>query len=153
MDYAGGYWVRVDPRNFAAHTCEAAAISCVDFRFRVEDQRFLEKHFGTPDFDLFRWPGPARSMILDPRFKDRLVEQIRNVCVNLHQVKWFVVLGHWDCGAYGGSAKFSSPKEEEAAYVRDLAMVRLLLQGALPGVAIEVFYSKLADGKLYYFSC
>lgn len=132
------------------HYCDNAAITCVDFRFRIPDQQFLTSYFGTEDYDLFRWPGPARSTLLDPRFKDRLVERIKQVCIGLHRVKRFVVLLHWDCGAYGGSRSFTTSQAEETAYINDALKVKETLQRECPWVTVEVAYSHHHDGQLTY---
>lgn len=133
------------------HHCDLAVVRCYDFRFRKVDQRFVELFFGTNNFDLTGIPAPAKRLQYDQWLLKTLVADVRNVCVNLHRIKTLVILGHWDCGGYGGSKTFGSPEEEEARYKADLLAAKKLLAAELPGLEIRMFCSKPDNKKLLYF--
>lgn len=134
-----------------AHHCELAVVRCFDFRFREVDQRFVELFFGTKNFDLTSIPAPAKRLQSDRWVFQTLVADVKNVCIALHCIKTLVILGHWDCGGYGGSKTFGSPEEEEVRYKADLLTAKNLLALELPDVEIRIFYSKPDNERLLYF--
>jgi len=133
------------------HKCPLAVIKCVDFRFRVSDQEFVEKELGFEDFDLYSWPGSAKEVIKNNGFKTAFVEKIVSVSRNLHEVEKLLLLWHWDCGGYGGSKNFPSPEKEEEAYKKDLLAVKEILIKELPEeIEIIMAYSKSHPQGLEY---
>ncbi|HRY63235.1 MAG TPA: hypothetical protein P5267_01345 [Patescibacteria group bacterium] len=132
------------------HHCNLAVVRCFDFRFREVDQHFAELFFGTKNFDLTGIPAPAKRLQSDQWVFQTLVADVRNVCVSLHRIKTLVILGHWDCGGYGGSEAFDSPEKEEEKYKADLLVAKKLLTAELPGLEIRIFYSKPDNKKLLY---
>jgi len=149
MKKIGAYEMPLPEMNI--HHCDLAVVRCYDFRFREVDQRFAELFFGTKNFDLTGIPAPAKRLQSDQRVFQTLVADVKNVCIDLHHVKTLVVLGHWDCGGYGGSKAFGNPGKEEARYTADLKAAKKLLAAELPRLKIRIFYSKPSDGKLLYF--
>lgn len=137
--------------NLDKHECPLAVIKCVDFRFRESDQEFIEKGLGFKDFDLYSWPGSAKDVLKNNGFKTDFVDKIVSVSIGLHSIKKLLLLWHWDCGAYGGSKKFSSDDDQEAAYIKDMTTVRDMLAKELPDdLEIIIAYSKSAPQGLEY---
>ncbi len=137
--------------EMGAHHCDLAVVRCYDFRFRQVDQDFIKLFFGTEDFDLITIPAPAKRLQSDQPVFKTLVADVENVCIDLHHVKTLIILGHWDCGGYGGSKAFSSPEKEETRYSADLKVAKKLLAAELPRLKIRIFYSKPDNQKLLYF--
>lgn len=134
-----------------AHECPLAVIRCVDWRFRESDQEYVVKGLGYRHFDLYCWPGSAKEVLKNNGFKTALVEKIISVSRNLHSIKKFLLLWHWDCGGYGGSAAFESAEAEEEQYQRDLRTVRDILAKELPeDLEIIMAYSKAVPEGLKY---
>jgi len=134
------------------HSCELAVIQCIDFRFRQSDQEAIEKGLDIKNFDLIRIPAPAKSLIENEQLSPEIVSIITNVCCGLHKVEKILVLGHWDCGGYGGSSSFSSAKDEEEKYVADLKKAQAVLLETFPRQEIIIGYSREnQEGGLDYF--
>lgn len=137
--------------NLDKHECPLAVIKCVDWRFRTSDQEFVEQGLGFNDFDLYSWPGSAKEVLKNNGFKTSLVDKIVSVSKNLHNVKKFLLLWHWDCGGYGGSKAFESAEEEEQTYIKDITTVRDILTRELPDdIEIIMAYSKIVPQGLEY---
>ncbi|RJQ33641.1 hypothetical protein C4566_03350, partial [Candidatus Parcubacteria bacterium] len=84
-------------------------------------------------------------------FKTSLVDKIISVSRNLHNIKKFLLLWHWDCGGYGGSSAFASAEAEEEQYHKDLRAVRDILAKELPDdLEIIMAYSKATPQGLEY---
>ena len=128
--------------DLAKHHCEMAVIGCVDFRFRKDEQRFVEEILGIQDFDYLKLPGGGKNFTDLAGWRDACISAIRSVCVDLHQVKRILVLNHWDCGAYGFSRSFGSEAEEARRYVRDLTAAAKYLREQFPSLTIDVGYSR-----------
>jgi len=137
--------------DLTAHECPLAVIKCVDFRFREPDQEFVVKGLGYRHFDLYSWPGSAKEVLKNNGFKTSLADKIISVSRNLHNIKKFLLLWHWDCGAYGGSSAFASAEAEEEQYRKDLMAVRDILAKELPDdLEIVMAYSKVVPQGLSY---
>jgi len=133
------------------HHCDLLLIRCFDFRFRVSDQQFVEDALGIKDFDLTCLPAPAKRLLENETQRSLLVADIRRVCQGLHQVKKVLILGHWDCGGYGGSKNFADAEQEETTYIQDLQKIREILKKELSDLEIMVGYSKkVGDNDLEY---
>ncbi len=133
------------------HECPLAVIKCVDFRFRVSDQEFVEKGLGYKNFDLYAWPGSAKDVLKNNGFKMSFIANIVAVSKNLHNIKKLLLLWHWDCGAYGGSKNFNDASLEEQTYIKDLQTVKEMLVKELPNdLEIIMAYSKFVPQGLDY---
>jgi hypothetical protein len=137
--------------NLDKRDCPLAVIKCVDFRFRESDQEFIAKGLGFKDFDLYAWPGSAKDVLKNNGFKTDFIDKLASVSKNLHGIKKLLLLWQWDCGAYGGSKKFSSPEAEEEQYKKDLQTVKDILAKELPDdLEIIMAYSRVVPQGLEY---
>lgn len=119
------------------HNCENALVQCIDFRFREATERFATKLFGTPDFDLYSWPGSAKK-IADDAVREILLGQI-SVTADLHNAKKLVFVSHTDCGAYGGKDAFESADAEREKLTNDLRKAREIINGSFPSIEVELY--------------
>ncbi|MBU1164312.1 hypothetical protein KKA15_01985 [Patescibacteria group bacterium] len=124
------------------HSCKAAAIMCVDFRFWKETSNFFQDDLELKDFDLWTAPGAAKS-ILDETFFGIIKKKIKAVSVGLHQIKKIVLVNHADCGAYGGRDAFSSTEVEKNSHKQDLMQAKKKLQAEFPDLEIVIAYADL----------
>jgi carbonic anhydrase len=96
------------------HFCEAVVLTCIDFRFWKETVEFVELELGIRNFDFPSLPGSAKA-INESNGEDLAISCI-SVPVDLHHVQKIVIVNHQDCGAYGGSKKFSGDDEAEQKF-------------------------------------
>lgn len=129
-----------------AESCELVVWRCIDFRFRRGDQQAVERGLEIGDFDLSGWPAPAKVFLTDGALRQEALQKIQVVCQELHGVKKLLILGHWDCGGYGGSREFASVDHEEVHYQEDLARARQWLQRSLSAIEVMAGYSKTNPG-------
>ncbi len=126
------------------HCCKFALIQCIDFRFRAATEEFATKLFGTPDFDLYSWPGAAKKLA-DDATREAALADIR-VCAELHHGEKLVIVSHMDCGAYGGSKAFSDIEEEIKKMTADLHKARDIVREAHPTLEVETYLLNPRDG-------
>lgn len=137
--------------KLSQHTCPAVVLRCIDFRFRVSDQDSVAQGLKREDFDMICVPAPAKTMITSASNMYFLTDIISRVCVELHDVQEIIVLGHWDCGGYGGSKAFASSDAEESKYTEDLLEAQRQLHRKFSKLVIRVGYSKIVGDSLRYF--
>ncbi|MCX6785870.1 MAG: hypothetical protein NTZ18_03420 [Candidatus Komeilibacteria bacterium] len=124
------------------HQAEAAVVTCVDFRFHQLVIRFVQEYLaGT--FDLLTIPGGGKKFAAGETYAGEVAKAIETVCRPLHHIKKLIIISHWDCGAYGSSAAFSSPEEEEKAYRTDLTIAREMLRQRFRDLEILIGYVKV----------
>jgi carbonic anhydrase len=123
--------------------CPAVMVWCMDYRFRKYFPEFAEKKMG--DFDPISLPGGVQSMNLQG--KESVIFSGIKLAVAHHGAKHVWLFAHEDCGAYGGSSKFSDNQEAERQFHKEeLKKAEFFLWNNLPGINIRIFYTKLRDG-------
>ncbi len=133
-----------------AHLCEAAVVTCEDFRLhaRKHGGNFIAEHFHRlyVDFDLITRGGCIQDLVRPkPGFDDALYRDL-NVSVSLHQVKTIYVVGHEDCGAYA-SFRFPTRPAELAQHHADLKEAKRLIEKRFPGVQAVPLFAELEPGS------
>ena len=129
------------------HQAEAILITCIDFRFHQAVLEYVKKNLAV-DFDLLTIPGVAKNFALGNGLAQQSKDIIKNVSLPLHHIKKIILLNHWDCGGYGGSASFSAPEAEEQKYQADLKQAREILTNDFPELQVIIGYSKVQNGQL-----
>lgn len=111
-------------------------LSCIDYRFWPEALPMLEKEFG--EFDLIELAGGSKNLASPTQAadKDAVLESIK-VAVDLHGAKQIILTNHIDCGAYGGSEKFSTPENEIEFHKSELEKAERVILGSFPGLRIQ----------------
>jgi len=137
---------KVPFRFKGVHSCEAAVICCIDFRFWKETMQFVEEKLGITSYDFPKLPGSTKAVIESTG--DDLVMSCVGVPCDLHHVKKIVVVDHQDCGAYGGSKKFEGDAEAERAFhIEQLQKAREILQAKYPGKVVILAYANLVEDE------
>lgn len=134
-----------------SHQCEAALITCEDFRLHQrKDGRNYVAEFITSlncDCDLITRGGAVQDLI---RFKenDLCPSVLRDVAVSakLHQASTIYLLNHEDCGAYG-DFNFSSRDEELQQHLTDLRQAKEKLLERFPEKEIKLYFAYLQPGS------
>src|SRR3989344_7993091 len=112
-----------------AHACTVLGLRCMDFRLnQPETITSMKQKIGLDDYDLIAIPGSIKDLVNHPNpdVRQYLIQAI-SLGPKLHQVNRFVLIGHTDCGAYGGRNAFSSPQNEKAVISKDPGRARNVL--------------------------
>lgn len=128
------------------HECEAVVLTCIDFRFWKETMEFIENGLKIKSFDFPSLPGSAKA-VNESNGTD-LAMQCVSVPCDLHHVRKIVIVNHEDCGAYGGSGKFSGDQEaEQKFHEEELKRAKEKILAKYPDKEIILIYAKLSDNK------
>jgi carbonic anhydrase len=132
---------RVPFKHKGNHRCEAAVLTCIDFRFMEEYFQFVKKCLGIKHFDFPSVPGAAKTINED----NELAHACLIVPCELHHVKKLVLINHADCGAYGGAGRFANKTAEEMFHRQELLTAKAKLAKKFPDKEILTFFAKLDD--------
>lgn len=125
------------------HKCEAVVLTCIDFRFWKETTEFVEKELGIKSYDFPSLPGAAKA-INGSNGTDLAMSCISVPC-DLHHAQKIIIINHQDCGAYGGSAKFSNSEEEQKFHESELIKAKNKILEKYPEKEYILVYAKLVD--------
>lgn len=126
------------------HHCEAAVLSCIDFRFWQAIVDYVHQDLGIKDFDFPSLPGAAKA-INDASENDNLAISCINIPVELHEAKKIILVNHADCGAYGGAKQHESLEAEEAFHAQQLRQAKTKILAAQPAVEVILLFAKLVE--------
>lgn len=123
------------------HTCDAIVITCMDFRFWESVVMYIKKDLGIESFDFPNLPGASKAF--NDASEEGMPFDCVNIACNLHKVKKIIIVDHADCGAYGGSGKFSSSQEEQAFHEEALRKSKSRIKKKHPNKEVILLYIKL----------
>ncbi len=127
----------------AQFDCDTIVITCIDHRFAVANQEFINDTLGLKDnYDHISIPGSIYNMV-NPETRDLLFSKF-TLSVRLHLIKRVIIISHKDCGAYGGSASFGSEIAEYENLCADLWEARTLLIEKYPTLEVDLYLESLA---------
>jgi carbonic anhydrase len=111
-------------------------LACMDYRFWPKALSLLGKKYGK--FDLIELAGGSKNLASPSQEADRqaVLESIKT-SVNLHGAKKIILTNHIDCGAYGGSGRFASAKEEINFHQAELKKAAKIITKSFPSLTIE----------------
>lgn len=137
---------KVPYRYKGVHACEAVVLCCIDFRFWKETMQFVEEKLEIKSYDFPKLPGSAKAI------NESDGEDISMFCVdvpcNLHHIGKIIIINHSDCGAYGGSTKFSGDKKAEKEFhFSELKKARNILTEKFPDKEVMTFYAELSEDE------
>jgi len=114
-------------------------ISCIDYRFWPRDLSLLAKKFGR--FDLLALAGGSKNLA-SPTDKENKLTALENIrlSIKLHGAKTIVLTNHSDCGAYGGSKRFSSQKQEVDFHKKELLKAKSVIRKFFPDLRIKMVF-------------
>jgi len=122
----------------ARFDCDTLVITCIDYRFAVANQEFINETLGMKDnYDHISIPGSIYNLVT-PETRELLFSKFA-LSVSLHLINRVVIIGHRDCGAYGGSASFGSEIAEYETLTTDLRNARALLIEKYPTLEVNLF--------------
>ena len=138
--------LRIKFKYSGIHSCEAVALSCIDFRFWKETVEFIEKELNIKDFDFPSLPGSAKA--INEGEENGLAFSCISVPVELHHAQKIVIINHEDCGAYGGSKKFDGNKEaEQKFHAEELQKAKEKILAKYPEKKVILIYAKLTEAE------
>ncbi len=120
------------PGDFANHTCDAAVVTCIDFRFQDALDQWLKANVGPGHFDRIAYAGGVKEW-------ETVMAQIR-VSKQLHQIKKVILINHEGCGAYGSAGTLER-------HQHDLTNAKQALLHEFPDLTVELYYAQL-DGNI-----
>lgn len=123
------------------HKCEAVLVSCIDFRFHRSLVNYVRYQMQVPSFDLVCLAGSAKGLASPEHVGEKEII-LRNIGISarLHKIKRVILTNHRDCGAYGGSKRFKSKKEELEFHQKELAKARVVVEEEFPNLDIETIF-------------
>ena len=115
------------------YRADACVLSCFDARFDTAIRKFLKRR-GLAVYDQVKIPGSAKALAAPEHEGDRdFVLGMLRVSVSLHHAPLALLIGHNECGGYGGA-----PAE---AIVADLARAAAVVRSALPSLDVECYFA------------
>lgn len=133
-----------------SHKCEAALITCEDFRLHQRKDGcnyvadFIKKL--NIDCDLITRGGAVQDLVRPKKenFDFSLLRDVE-VSVKLHSAKIIYLLNHEDCGAYSGM-NFATREEELEQHYNDLAIAKKIISARFPEAEIRLYFAELGIG-------
>lgn len=112
------------------HSCAAAIVTCIDFRFQEYIDKWIADNFYPKSFDRVAFAGGVKNL-------DTIIGQI-DISERLHHIKKVVLINHEDCGAYGEAG--TAEKHAE-----DLKNAATQIKQQYPDLTVKTYYLHL-DG-------
>lgn|GEM_PF-454014 len=132
------------------HTCEAALVTCIDFRLhqRPDGRNYVADYIKSlgVDCDLITRAGGVQDL-LRPGVEGSAEAVIRDMDVShrLHMAEMLIFLNHADCGAYEYFG-FKSVDEELRRHSRDIRRTVRMLNLLFPKKWIIGSFAQLVRG-------
>lgn len=111
------------------HVCDAAIVTCIDFRFQKFINNWISENFAPRTFDRISIAGAVFDL-------DYVLKQIE-ISHRLHHIKKVVLINHEDCGAYGEEG--TAEKHSE-----DLKNASTRIRGQFPELEVNLYYLLLS---------
>jgi len=130
------------------HECKYLLVSCMDFRFHKYLVQSLELLLGEehPSFDFRGVVGGSRA-VLDILARRQLIKSIK-LAINKHGISNLILADHADCGAYGGSSKFSNSNKEMEFHFAQLKAAKKILKRFFPDLRIILLYQDWEEFRI-----
>ncbi len=129
------------------HTCEAALITCEDFRLhqKKDGRNYIAEFIKglSVNCDLITRAGGIQDIVRpkEQAYSDCLLRD-SGVSAKLHKAKIVYLVNHEDCGAYS-ETKLNSREEELEQHKQDLQFAREKLLQSFPGLDIKLYFAEL----------
>lgn len=115
------------------YRADACVLSCYDARFDQAIRKFL-KRSGIAVYDMVKIAGSAKALAAPDCEQDRaFVVRMVRLSADLHHAPRVLLIGHNDCGGYGGA-----PAQ---TIIADLFRAAGVLRAALPGLPVECYFA------------
>ncbi|KKS65222.1 hypothetical protein A3A14_02600 [Candidatus Daviesbacteria bacterium RIFCSPLOWO2_01_FULL_43_38] len=113
------------------HSCDAAIVTCIDFRFQPFINKWIADNFQPRTYDRIAFAGGVFNL-------DFLMQQIE-ISHRLHHIKRVVLINHEDCGAYGEEGT-------DEKHAEDLKNTATRIKENSPEMEVDSYYLHL-DGN------
>ena len=123
------------------YTAQAFVVRCFDDRFRSAFEKFLAAK-KINHLDLESVAGGAKIFASPERKSDRdfLFRELEK-SIRLHGTKRVMLFTHYDCGAYGGLARFGGDQEKQfMLHQAELTKAKVALIRKFPNIAVETYF-------------
>ena len=102
--------------NLGHYFADAFVVRCFDDRFRPAFEKFLTtKKVGHADFESVAGGAKVFSSPEKGGDRDFMLREIEK-SIRLHHAKRIILFTHYDCGAYGGLARFAGDEKKQFAF-------------------------------------
>ncbi len=131
------------------HKCEAALITCEDFRLhqRKDGRNYIadfikEKEI---DCDLITRGGSIQDLVRpkEEGYKGCLLRD-SDVSAKLHKCSLIYLVNHQDCGAYS-EMTFENKEREVEQHIKDLKEAKEIILENFEGVEVRTYFAYLED--------
>lgn len=112
------------------HYCEAAIVTCIDFRLQPYINQWIGANVQPKTYDRIAWAGGIKD-------QEGVLKQLE-ISHRLHHIKKVVLINHEDCGAYGEEGNFER-------HSHDLKEMKEKIQAQFPDIEVDLYYLHL-DG-------
>jgi carbonic anhydrase len=112
------------------HKCEAAIVTCMDYRLQDYINTWIEENNLSGNHDRIAFAGGVQQL-------DTIMGQLQ-LSHQLHDIKRAVLINHENCGGYGEAG---TPEK----HFEDVGQAMVRVEEDLPGVKAEGYYLHL-DG-------
>ncbi len=127
---------------------DAIVVTCMDWRLFRPEESLLPKFLsgiGVAHYDLRTQQGCAKDICCGGHDIVASMVQAVKIAHDLHGARRVVLLGHTDCGYYGGSKSFGSSAEEMETYRSDLGMAATAIAKEFPDMRVDRYIAVLGD--------
>lgn len=129
------------PADFRHYTAQAFVLRCFDDRFYKTFKNFLRGR-GFQHLDPASVAGGAKVLASPEQESDRdfILRELEK-SIRLHHTSRVMLFTHYDCGAYGGIARFDGNEEKQFAFHQEeLRKAATVIRGKFPGLTIETYF-------------
>ncbi|MBI2327551.1 hypothetical protein HYU92_04500 [Candidatus Curtissbacteria bacterium] len=98
------------------HKAQAAAITCIDFRFQQMIEKDLEKRHLEGNCDRISWPGASKD-------HDKVLEATA-LSIRLHDPDQVYIYEHEDCGAYQQDNSIETHRQNANKFANSLREIK-----------------------------
>ncbi len=120
--------------------CDNMVVRCMDFRFHGQLPALLAAHYGVERFDHDSPGGCGGAMSLIDGFSRYVILHALGLAISLHGVRRLIIVDHVDCGACGGSERFSDLEAERLFHVQRLREAREIALQRHPDLEVALFF-------------
>lgn len=125
----------------AHYTAQAFIVRCFDDRFRTAFEKFLKTQKITRA-DLESVAGGTKIFASPERKSDRdfMFRELEK-SIRFHHAKRVMLFTHYDCGAYGGLARFrGDEKKQFTHHAREHTRARAAVRKNFPSLRVETYF-------------
>jgi len=111
----------------------------MDFRLAKPVGEYLERKGLLGDCDVISVAGGVKNIRgpEDLHGEDNVLSQLK-ISADLHNICKVILSNHIDCGAYGGSSRFTSVEEERSFHIAEMRRAKAVIHDLFPALQISI---------------